>query len=77
MSNIYKWTKISENGKWVNYCTSHDLPHIINLKNDKYKVDAGKDSRIEDTWEAAVRYAVSIGKRSAKAIRKFEKSENK
>ena len=53
--SAYKWTKVSEDGKWVHYCTSHNLPHIINLKNDKYKVEAGKDSRIEDDWESAVK----------------------
>ena len=58
--SAYKWTKVSEGGKWVHYCTSHNLPHIINLKNDKYKVEAGKDSRIEDDWESAVKYATVL-----------------
>lgn len=75
--SAYKWTKVSENGKWANYCTTHDLPVIISLKNDKYKVEAGKDSRIEDSWEAAVKYAIEIGKKRAKAVRKFNKQEGK
>lgn len=75
MSNIYKWDKVFEERGWVNYCTSHDLPQIISLKNGKYKVDTGKASRIESTWEAAVRYAVAYGKRKVKEIRKFKKTE--
>ena len=45
----YKFERISENGHWIYYCTTHDLPKIIKLKNDKFKVEAGKQSRIEDT----------------------------
>lgn len=76
MKSAYKFERISEDGHWVYYCTTHDLPKIIKLKNDKFKVDAGKESRIEDTWDAAVKYAVSYGKKMAKAVKKWEK-ENK
>ena len=46
--SAYKWEKVSDEGHWIYYCTTHDLPRIIKLKNDKFKVDAGKQSRIED-----------------------------
>ena len=75
MKSCYKWETISENGHWVSYCTTHDLPKIIKLKNDKFKVDAGKESRIEDTWDAAVKYAISYGKKMAKVVKKWEKNE--
>ncbi len=70
--SAYKWTKVSEGGKWKYYCTSHDLPVIIKLKNDKFKVDCGKASKIEDDWDSAVKYAVSYAKRRAKDLRKWE-----
>ena len=75
MKSAYKFERISENGHWTYYCTTHDLPKIIKLKNDKFKVDAGKESRIEDTWDAAIKYAISYGKKMAKAIKKWEKNE--
>lgn len=80
--SAYKWLDVFEGTHWESYCTSHDLPHIIHLKgktkkDKKYKVDAGKDSRIEDTWKAATEYAIEIGKKRAKAVRKFEKQEAK
>lgn len=70
----YKFERISENGHWTYYCITHDLPKIIKLKNDKSKVEAGKQSRIEDTWDDAVEYAISYGKKMAKAIKKWEKN---
>ena len=75
--SAYKWEKVSDEGHWVYYCTTHDLPRIIKLKNDKFKVDAGKQSRIEDDWESAVKYAISYGKKMAKAVKKWEKDNEK
>ena len=73
MKNAYKFEKISENGHWIYYCTTHDLPRIIKLKNDKFKVEAGKESRIEDDWESAVKYAVSYEKRWRKPLKNGKK----
>lgn len=56
-------------GHWTYYCITNDLPKILKLKNDKFKVEAGKQSRIEDTWDDAVKYAVSYGKRWQKLLR--------
>lgn len=77
MKSAYKWEKVSDDGHWIYYCTTHDLPRIIKLKNDKFKVDAGKQSRIEDDWESAVKYAISYGKKMAKAVKKWEKENDK
>ncbi len=73
MKSAYKWKTVSEDGHWVSYCITHDLPKIIKLKNDKFKVEAGKQSRIEETWDDAVKYAISYGKKMAKAVKKWEK----
>lgn len=78
-NKAYKWKDKLEGTHWVSYCTTHDLPQIIHLKgktrkDKKYKVDAGKDSRIEPTWEDAVSYAIEIGNKRAKAVKKLERA---
>ena len=77
--------RIAEYTNSQNAISSADLKSVdaIQIQIEKYFKEekilyarkAGKQSRIEDTWDDAVKYAVSYGKKMAKAVKKWEKNE--